>query len=288
MVTMLASAATVHCSSSRDTFSQPEPAPPPPVSPFVDADVPEADIALQDRDCSNENKQIYVFTSEDTALYRFDPSTLTFTLIAKVKCPSTASAYSMAVDRHGTAWAEYHDGRIFQVSTEDGTCVESGFRPNQLGFSTFGMGFAKNEPDGGAGVSAGETLYVAGDALGRIDTTSLELTLVGSASFGKAELTGTGAGTLYAFIPNGGRIARLDKTTGAIQEIYRPDVVVGSAWAFAQWGGDFWLFTASGGPTSSVTRYSPSTDTAEVVIPDTGMTIVGAGVSTCAPTEPPH
>ncbi|MDF2695250.1 MAG: hypothetical protein K0S65_3633, partial [Labilithrix sp.] len=37
--------------------------------------------------------------------------------------------------------------------------------------------------------------------------------------------------------------------------------------------------------TSTVTRYSPKADTSTVVMEDTALQIVGAGVSTCAPTE---
>jgi hypothetical protein len=57
-----------------------------------------------------------------------------------------------------------------------------------------------------------------------------------------------------------------------------------AAFAFAHWGGDFYVFT--GQTTSKVTRYSPETDISTVVVDNTGMLIVGAGSSTCAPTSP--
>ncbi|AKV04798.1 hypothetical protein AKJ09_11461 [Labilithrix luteola] len=112
-------------------------------------------------------------------------------------------------------------------------------------------------------------------------------TLVGTASTGLGELTGTGAGTLYGFLRAGNRIVRLDKKTGSILETYRPDVEIGSGWAFAHWGGDFWLFTAPRNARTTVSRYSPATNTTTVMIEDTGMLIVGAGSSTCAPSAPP-
>lgn len=148
------------------------------------------------------------------------------------------------------------------------------------------MGFAKDEGPADGPVS--ETLYVLGDeALGRLDTETMEISLVGSSTPGLGELTGTGGGTLYAFLHMGDRIVRLDKESGSIVETYRPDVTIGTAWAIAHWGGDFWLFTAPHG-SSSVTRYSPKTDTSTVAIEDTGMRIIGAGSSTCAPGEPPR
>jgi hypothetical protein len=287
LLAVIASAAgAIHCSSDRDEFERSEDGGPPVA--FAEASSSETSTLEPDLACSDENKQVYVLTAGDKALYRFDPEALTFSRVGKLACPTASETFSMAIDRRGTAWIEYGDGRIFKVSTIDAQCTESSFRPKQIGFTTFGMGFAKDDADGGTGIGANETLYVAGNGLGRIDTSTMELSLVGPTSLGLAELTGTGAGTLYAFIPDSTRIAQLDKSTGAIEHAYRPDVDVGSAWAFAQWGGDFWLFTAPGLSSSSVTKYSPATDTTTVMIPDTGMKIVGAGVSTCAPTEPPH
>jgi hypothetical protein len=64
-----------------------------------------------------------------------------------------------------------------------------------------------------------------------------------------------------------------------------PGVDLGGAWAFAFWGGDFYLFTAPGGngTSSLVTRYRPSDGSVTQVAMAPGVTIVGAGVSPCAP-----
>ena len=49
-----------------------------------------------------------------------------------------------------------------------------------------------------------------------------------------------------------------------LAQTYRTAAVVeNAAWAFARWGGDFWLFT--GQQSSSVTHYSQATDTSTVV-----------------------
>ena len=78
-------------------------------------------------------------------------------------------------------------------------------------------------------------------------------------------------------------IAGLDKNNGATQVTYRTSALdERAAFAFAQWGGDFWVFT--GDTHSIVTQYSPTENKSTVVVQNTGMLIVGAGSSTCAPT----
>ena len=57
----------------------------------------------------------------------------------------------------------------------------------------------------------------------------------------------------------------------------------GQGWAFAFWGGDFYMFHAPNG-NSIVTRYRPSDDSLTQVATLPSI-IVGAGVSTCAPQQ---
>jgi hypothetical protein len=59
---------------------------------------------------------------------------------------------------------------------------------------------------------------------------------------------------------------------------------MGSGWAFAFWGGDFWVFTAPAGD-SRITRFRPSDGSVTTVVDSLGAIIVGAGVSTCAPAK---
>lgn len=231
-------------------------------------------------DCAEETKQIYVLGT-DKALYRFYPDTLKFVRIGTVACASTSGTFSMAIDRRGVAYVEYTDGRLFAVDTYNATCKPTAFRPGQTGFTTFGMGYVKNGDS-----SNGETLYLAGAGLASLDTKTFDLTFHGSLSFGRTELTGLDT-QLFAFSVGSGVIAALNKATGATEKVYRTSATDPTrAFAFAQWGGDFWLFT--GEVRSSVTRYSPADDTSTVVVEDTGMLIVGAGSSTCAPTKKPR
>jgi hypothetical protein len=59
--------------------------------------------------------------------------------------------------------------------------------------------------------------------------------------------------------------------------------------AFSFWGGDFYLYTSRENSNSSVTHYTSADGGIDTnYVPDTGFSIVGAGVSTCAPTAQPR
>jgi hypothetical protein len=201
----------------------------------------------------------------------------------------------MAVDRSGTAWVNYSDGRLFRVSTRDAKCTATAFEPGQSGMTKFGMAFASN-----AAGSQEETLFVSGiqdstfndggKGLAKIDLASLKLSPVsdydGDLAKKGAELTGTGEGRLYGFFTTfpDATLANIEKASASTSEKRALEgVSTGSAWAFSFWGGDFWFYTSFGLP-SSVTRLRAKTGEIEIVKPDVGgFRIVGAGVSTCAP-----
>ena len=243
-------------------------------------------------DCPEELKQIYAVT-EGNELYRFAPATLAMTRIGTVSCPTSgfggATPFSMAVDRKGVGWVLFSDGHIFHVSTKDASCTATSFVPDQSGFHTFGMAFVSDS----AG-SSSESLYVADYAskgVARIDTGTLALKVVGNyggKSPGAGELTGTGDARMFAFFnKTPSSVAQLDPATSAIMaEKPVPGLTVGLGWAFAHWGGDFWLFTAPSG-SSKVTQFDFASGTGKDVVTGLGYVIVGAGVSTCAPTKPP-
>jgi hypothetical protein len=247
-------------------------------------------------DCADDARLVYL-VSNASELLRFDPATLSVTLIGKLGCSvdggpavGTPTPVSMAVERNGTAWVLYDDGTMHLVDVATAGCDRSMFQKKQvLGFDTFGMGFVSNA----VGTNA-ETLYVAahdGSALGIIDRQTLKLERVGEYSGnldGSAELTGTGDSRLFGFfLTNPVQLVELDKVTAKTKSQSDLGLTIGDAWAFAFWGGDFWLFTSDNRPTSEVHRYRPSTGQLELMIPDVGYEIVGAGVSTCAPITPP-
>jgi hypothetical protein len=271
---------------------------------FFDARIPDAlppIDAVPPRDANRldcpdaDSTLIYVVTT-DNELYSFNPPDGAFKFISKIACPAgNDTPFSMAVDRKGVAYVLFTDQRIYRVSTATGACIGTSFQPNQQGFGNFGMGYATNE------VGPIETLFVAGTrdqnqtvspGLARIDPTTFALTKVGNfvPDIARAELTGTGDGRLFAFytkgIDNGppSYIGEINTTTAqVVAETPFPTVDQGNGWAFAFWGGDFYMFTAPGGG-SDVTRYRP-VDNSVKVVASLPTRIVGAGVSTCAPAQ---
>jgi hypothetical protein len=246
---------------------------------------------------------IYVIGSS-SELYSFDPAAGTFTPIGPIDCPgSIGSPFSMAVDREGTAYVVFSNGGLFRVSTKTAACTPTAYDAKANGNITFGMGFVANVGDG---ADAGETLFVAEDRggvetdgeLASLDTSTFVLSAIGDFTPNPpgvpgAELTGTGDGRLYAFSPNqpGSNepsfIAQIDPSSAAILGVdVLPDIVAGAGWAFGFWGGDFYTFTGtpSGARGTVVNRFDPAIlNQTTVVARITDDTIVGAGVSTCAP-----
>ncbi len=244
---------------------------------------------------------VYVMTSQNV-LMSFYPPTATFTTIGTLMCadPGNDTPFSMAVDRAGIAYVLFESGHLFRVSTRTAVCVPTKFVPGIEFTPQFGMGFSANAGADGGG-DGGETLYIASDpgwptnmpgpsTLGALDVESFTASSVAGFTppILEPELTGTGAGKLYAFWAptntSDTSIVEIDKTTGAVTTLVTlPGVVFGSGWAFAFWGGDFYTFTAPTGVGSVVTRYRPSDGSIVNVASTPNLTIVGAGVSTCAP-----
>lgn len=278
--------------SGRDSRTEPDALPPIDATPPRDAnrtDCPDAEATL-----------VYLIT-QDYELYSFDPASTAMKKIGNIACPASAGAtpFSMAVDRKGIAYILFSDrntgtddGRLFRVSTANAACISTSFVPGQQGFTRFGMGFATNT------VGPTETLYVAGSedqgssqGLARVDIASFKLSKVGNfvPAIGNAELTGTGDGRLFGFYADDtftpAFIGEIDTQTGhIIGQTQMKNVTLGNGWAFAFWGGDFYMFTSPGGGFSTITRYRPS-DNTEVVVGSVPTIVVGAGVSTCAPAQ---
>lgn len=245
--------------------------------------------------CSVESQYVYVI-DDGAVLYKFDPPALSFTAIGTLSCGASwlDTPFSMAVDRNANAWVVYTDGSLYKVDTKTAGCTPTSFAPGQHGFVTFGMGFSTDGPG-----STKDTLFVSDSdyagttkGLAMVDTQSLVLTPVGMYDKidARAEMTGTGDGKLYgAFEGTPYVVAQIDKGKATIlsqapqsQIQYAPGA---SNFAFAFWGGSFWLFVGPGTQTD-VFQYDPAAGTTSLrtTVPQV---IVGAGVSTCAPIEPP-
>lgn len=265
-----------------------------------------------DEDCPDGTDLIYVV---DTAynLLQFDPreDAFTFELLGDLSCPASsawpgwgaggsATPFSMSVDRNGVAWILYSSGEIFHVPVDNvDACQISMFEPGTEGFELFGMGFVSD-----AAGSDQETLYIAGGtveqmqihATGRlasIHPETIQLAPIGYLSPSELgpELTGTGAGELFAYFPGVGSatVARVDKTTGLNIEEWAIPPLPGQlrAWAFAHYADQFFIFVTFEDPMegqiSQVRRFDRATGVTDIVLTDTPYRIVGAGVSTCAP-----
>ena len=249
--------------------------------------------------CSEEAKQIFV-VSESGFLMRYEPIPKAIIPIGPLSCNAGwgETPYSMSVDRNAFAWVLYSNGSLWKVDTEDASCTATGFQTGQLGFEIFGMGFSTDAQD-----SADETLYIAGgllwdmmggaDAtLGSIDTETVQVTSIAPflAGSGLPELTGNRSAELWGFFPHTepAHIARIDKMTAAqTTKIDLPGGLFSNvqAWAFANWGGDFFIFFKSYAQGSSGIWRVMEDGQVVTEVADTGYVITGAGVSTCAPVE---
>jgi hypothetical protein len=273
--------------------------------------LPPLDVTVPEdapTDCPDASSTLIYVMTDQSHLYSFYPPMGAFTMIGTISCPITiatandgtaAAPFSMAVDRTGIAYVVYNTGELFRVSTATASCRRTPFKGDPSGFAVdFGMGFSRD--NGGPG----ETLYVASGGtmppqLGSIDTTTFALRIIGPLTppAPSAELTGTGAGDLFGFYATTGAaactgsrcsdtsIVQIDKSSGRVtnQTILR-GLMIGDAWAFAFWGGDFYTFTHPPRGSSLATRFRPS-DGSLVTVSKLREPIVGAGVSTCAPAR---
>ncbi|HXU71883.1 MAG TPA: hypothetical protein VN947_21260 [Polyangia bacterium] len=257
-------------------------------------------------DCSDAAKLIYVIDQDGTfSSFKPDQTDITksvFTDLGKLNC-SGASLYqpfSMSVDRNAVAWVELAPlgggaSKLFNVSTANAACTPTTFMGGQQGFNEFGMGFVSN-----TAMSTDETLFIGGgdmvggtSNLGTLDVTNLMITK-GNALTGDPELTGTGLGDLWGFFPITGnntmaRVSKIDKMSAMESGQIPLTSLTGMAesWAFAFYGGDFWVFLATGTKATIVYHVTQTGGTQPVDMLDTkSRHIVGAGVSTCAPTTP--
>jgi hypothetical protein len=246
--------------------------------------------------CPDSAKLVYVVDSNST-LSRFDPATKTFTDLGTLNCPAGGGAtpFSMAVDRDANAWVLYGNGKLFKVDTQTLGCTATAFNPNAgHNFKQFGMGFSTDAVGG-----LTDRLFIAGDAtfgttarLAQLSTTTLVPAPLGTLD-GWPELTGTGDAKLWGFFPetNGStpKVAQLDKTNGGLGVTFPLPTLAGQphAWAFAFWGGRFWIFLQKGSETSTtVYELNATTGALGATVPaGSGRRVVGAGVSTCAPFQ---
>jgi len=249
--------------------------------------------------CATGADLVYV-ASEERNLYSFDPTTVSFSLLGNIDCANGIYVNSMAIDRNATAWINFGDGSLWKADTQHPVCTATGYLPNQQGVGLFGMGFAAKTAGG-----TDDLLFIddlSGGGLGYIDQSTMSLMRLGPFTGALAndycELTGTSNASLFGFFAGSpladagaASVVQLDPSSeGAVTRWPLPTIDTGSDWAFAAWGGDFYLFTADKydmtDPYTTVTRFRPSDGSVTVLAQNIGFRIVGAGSSTCAPVAP--
>jgi hypothetical protein len=238
---------------------------------------------------------IYV-VDDDGHLRRYHPTTNVFSQVGYLGCPAVepfATPFSMGVDHDARAWVLYSSGELFWVDTEDASCKPCPFVPEHHGLDLFGMGFVADGPE-----SLDEKLFIATGAgqtsyrqLAIIDPQTLQLTSVSPLPLHEhtPELTGTRNGELFGYFPgtNETMVSQFNKQTGEVLKSW-PLAPLSSdvtAWAFAHWGGRFYIFVTAGA--SRVIRLDPATGKAQTIKTDLPFHIVGAGVSSVAPVTHP-
>ncbi len=260
---------------------------------FVDAcPCPDLEVALDDG----------IFVLSITAqLWKYFPETNMFQQLGPLGCGLPPTTFSMAVDRSGYAWVQYQGGELRKVAvTNVDDCTDPGYVVGQQGVTNFGMAFVSNsESDACDRIYGNKASGIPeGNAVSdffSIDPMTLQVGVIGKSDYGTAEVTGTGNGRAFFFAgQNPAKLVEIDKANAAkLNVIPLPGVELGNAWAFAFFAGDFYFFTNSkGGPGSEVTHidYDDSDNNGKQditeVVANAPISIVGAGVSTCAPTAP--
>lgn len=287
---------------------------------FLDAAPAEGSV----QECDDNVRPVYVLARDEAhgTIHRFEPDSLTFESVAAVDCPETQDwgVSSMAIDRSYGAWIEWgglHDGpddpypkRLDRIDLATGVCS-----PNQGKLPTveqwgspLGMAFVTDTSGGSAErlffVDTSTRVYGLGgtEAIGRFYDG-------GGLTFSGVELSGTGGGRLFMLIMNWTpewdhpctaenpcyptvHLGEVNKNDGtAISNVELPDVpamgISSGGFAFAHWGGHFWVFISKDFGPTHVYDYDPVADLTVLAKSDGPDGVVGAGVSTCAPLEMP-
>ena len=246
-----------------------------------------------DGQCPQGTELIYVIDQFANRISQFDPSTKAFADLGQLNCSQKlgATPFSMSVDRNGVAWVLYTSGELFHVGLANvgGSCVKTAWAsPSNL--VVFGMGFSTDMPGGsteklyiGGGRDQAQTMYT----LAMVEPSTMAVTTIGMEPQ-LPEMTGNGNAELWGFFPSAStaRVVQFDKANGGILKDFSLPSLAGTmtGYAFAHWGGDYWVFLLKNSETST-TVYQVDGGTGQITstTPTTGRTIVGAGVSTCAP-----
>jgi len=237
-------------------------------------------------DCAESAKVIYL-VSQENYLYSFDPrlnGMSAYNRIGTLSCETASTPQSMSVDRTGQAYVFYSSGHLYYVSTTTAQCAPTSYKHPVSPAKTFnqlGMGFTAKETS-----SIKQVLYINSPDFGlaTVDLQTLAPTLLNVLQPTVAELTGGPDALLFMYASSTAELSQIDRNTYQTQLIHKFNQKDITAFAFARYAGVFYVFTAGGSSSRTVTTmFDPQTNTESVRDPDIGVTVVGAGQSTCVP-----
>ena len=202
-------------------------------------------------------------------------------------CNTSLYPQSMAISRDGVAYIRYEDDALYALDLVTMRCSATGYSDRRTGFGSFGMGYATDSAN-----TWRDKLYVANDSeVAILDPATWSISAIGRLP-SQSELTGNAAGELWAMLPleRPAELRRLDPARGTTEETLSlgafPDPSTIDTFAFATHTGNFYLFVRQSGMGNSTDVYRVERDgSMRRVLQDTGLNIVGAGVSTCSPTN---
>jgi len=105
-----------------------------------------------------------------------------------------------------------------------------------------------------------------------------------------AELTGGIDAKLFRFDAANAKLMEVAQDTWQLTNIHTFNLSDVMAWAFSRYAGKFYMYTASSDgfevEPSRTTVYDPETNSESTRDANLGVTVVGAGQSTCVPPPP--
>jgi len=179
-------------------------------------------------------------------------------------------------------------GRLFRVAISGLACTKTTW--SSLNGSRCSDGVLLRPGGGGT-----ESLYVGGglsqtsrrSRLAKLDTSTMSATTIGTHP-ALPEMTGTGNAELWGFFADASmpKVVKFDKATGAAVTSYPQPTLAAPTPAMRSRTGRRLLGVPDQETTNRRRRLSGRRDDRAIksTTPTTGRTIVGAGVSTCAPT----
>jgi hypothetical protein len=190
----------------------------------------------------------------------------------------------MSVDRSGKAYVLYSSGHLYYVSTTTAQCTPTSYQhpvSPAKSFNQLGMAFTAKTPS-----SNEQVLYINSPDFGlaTVDLQTLAPTKLNVLQSTLAELTGGPDALLFIYVSSTAELLQVGRSTYQTQLLHKFNQNGVTSFAFARYAGVFYVFTAGGSSSRTVTTmFDPQTNTESVRDPDIGVIVVGAGQSTCVP-----